>query len=180
MSRLKCPREYCMQAQEFLASVRDQTLTLLPDSMRGAHARVHYGMLQLHYGEPRAHYEVWLVRKTGRIEIGLHFEAERELSHAWAEALAERSLELRDTLGPEADLEEWTASWMRLHLTLPLEALDVALCREVSGRLADLIRTTAEYVAAIVPRGRTRGQAVTGGRREHWRRRRKRAGVTGT
>lgn len=166
-----------MQSQEFLIAVRDQTLALLPDELREAHARVHYGMLQIHYREPRAHYEVWLVRKTGRIEIGLHFEADRERSHEWAEALADRSLELRESLGPEAELEEWTPSWTRLHLTLPLETLDRALCGEVAERLTDLIRTTAEFVSAIPARARRPVEGQSPGHREHWRRRRRRNGL---
>ncbi len=168
-----------MQSQEFLAAIRDQTLGLLPEELRDAHARIRYGMLQIHYGEPRAHYEVWLVRKTGRIEVGLHFEAERERSHGWAEALADRALELREALGPDTDLEEWTPSWTRLHFTLPLGTLGAPLSAEVAGRLAQLIRVTSEYVSAIPARRREQTEGSTHAQREHWRRRRRRAGAAG-
>jgi len=145
-----------MRSQEFLHSVRDQALGLVPESLRQPQSRVVYGMLQLHYGEPRIHYEVWLVRKTGRIEIGLHFEGEREVNHAWAAQLAERVFEFQDALGPEADLEEWSPSWTRLHVTLPLGALDDRLCTDVAGRLAALLRLTAAQIAAVAPRLRQR------------------------
>jgi hypothetical protein len=166
-----------MQSQEFLVEVRDRALAALPTALRDPHARVHYGMLQIHYGEPRAHYEVWLVRKTNRIEIGLHFEADRERSHAWAEELADRSLELREALGPDAELEEWTPSWTRLHLTVPLETLGDSLCNEVAALLASLIETTGELVCSIPPRGRRDPGTAASGRREHWRRRRRRQGI---
>ncbi|HTE85874.1 MAG TPA: hypothetical protein VK821_14190 [Dehalococcoidia bacterium] len=168
-----------MQSQEFLDAVRDQTLALLPDALRDAQARVHYAMLQIHFGEPRAHYEVWLVRKTGRIEIGLHFEADRERSHMWAEAIAERSLEVRDALGPDAELEEWTPSWTRLHLTLPLETLGASLCGEVAARLAGLIQATCDYVESIPVRRREYAEGEPHSRREYWRHRRRRAGSAG-
>ncbi|HVC30207.1 MAG TPA: hypothetical protein VND24_03400 [Steroidobacteraceae bacterium] len=164
-----------MRSQEFLHSVRDQALALVPESLRQPQARVVYGMLQLHYGEPRIHYEVWLVRKTGRIEIGLHFEDEREVNHAWASQLAERVFEVQEALGPEADLEEWSPSWTRLHVTVSLEALDEHLCANVADRLAALMRLTGAQVAAITPRLRERTIHGPGQRGRNWKRRPRRA-----
>lgn len=159
-----------MRSQEFLAAVRDQAAMLLPESLCGFHSRTTYGMLQLHYGEPRVHYEVWLVRKTGRIEIGLHFEADRETNRACAASLAGRVFEFYAAFGPAVDLEEWGPSWTRLHLTVPLEPLDEDLSRDVAIRLTDLMRLTGSQVAALVPR---QGAAVATREREkrHWRRR---------
>jgi hypothetical protein len=164
-----------MRAQEFLHSVRDQALALVPDSLRQPQSRVVYGMLQLHYGEPRIHYEVWLVRKTGRIEVGLHFEDEREVNHAWATRLCDRVFEIHAALGPEVDLEEWSPSWTRLHVTLPLGGLDERLCAEVAGRLATLVRLTGAEVAAVAPHLRERAAANQGERGRHWKRRPRRA-----
>ena len=160
-----------MRSQEFLHAVRDQALALVPESLRQPQARVVYGMLQLHYGEPRIHYEVWLVRKTGRIEIGLHFEDEREVNHAWASRLAERVFELRDALGPEADLEEWSPSWTRLHVTLPIDSLDERLCADVAGRLAALIILTGAEVAAVAPHLRERGAQRQNRQGRQWKHR---------
>jgi len=160
-----------MQAQAFLASVRDKALEGVPDELRSPHSRIRYGMLQLHYGDPRIHYEVWLVRKTGLIEVGLHFEADHDLNLARAESLAQRVLELREFLGPDAELEQWSPSWTRLHLTVPIGALDEALSNEVAGRLANLVRMTGEEIASLP--ARSRGQTTTLGpeHRRHWHRR---------
>lgn len=167
---MEAPRH--MQSHAFLASVRDGALAVLPSSLQGAHTRIRYGMLQLHYGNPRIHYEVWLVHKTGRIEIGLHFEADREANHARATELAERVLELREVLGPEVELEEWTPSWTRLHLTLPLGKLDAALSAEVADKLASIVRLTGEQIASLPPRMRGFDPAASSEHGRHGRRRR--------
>lgn len=163
-----------MRTQEFLADVRDQAIARLPGPLQGLRTRILYSMLKLHYGEPRVHYEVWLVTKTDRIEIGLHFEADRETNHAWAATLAERVLELREALGPEAELEEWSPSWTRLHLTLPLGALNEDLSGAVSDRLAALIEATAPMLSGLEARPRESGGRDHTGR-GHWRHRPRRS-----
>jgi hypothetical protein len=158
-----------MQAQEFLAVVRDGAVEALPEPLRDLRSRIRYGMLQLHYSEPTIHYEVWLVRKTGRIEIGLHFEGERDSNHQQASELAERALELRDVLGTEAEIEEWSPSWTRLHLTVPLRPLDSRLAAEVAERLASLVQITGESVQATPHRLPMGAPGVSAGRGRHWR-----------
>lgn len=152
-----------MRPQEFLHAVRERAAARLPTEMRNWHARVAYGSLQLHYGNPSIHYEVWLVRKTGRVEIGLHFEAERETSRAWAVQLASHADELRAAIGPSVELEDWTASWSRLHETVPLDALDEPLCDDVALRLAEIVRATQPLLAeAGAHRPRTRRSSERG------------------
>jgi hypothetical protein len=160
-----------MQAQEFLAAVRDQALAQLPIELQSARSRIRYGMLQLHYGEPRVHYEVWLVRKTGMIEVGLHFEADRDANSAGARELAERALELREFLGPELELEQWSPSWTRLHLTVPLSTLNPGLCHEVADRLATLVRLTGNRISSLPARARGGQTQMAHEPRRHWRRR---------
>src|SRR5262245_26036672 len=99
-----------LRPQEFLHAVQERAAARLPEDLRGWNARVMYGALQAHYGNPRVHYEVWLVRKTGRIEVGLHFEEQKEVSYAWAEYLAGYADALRAAIGPDVELEEWTSS----------------------------------------------------------------------
>ena len=135
-----------MRPQEFLYGVRDRAAAALPDELRDFRAKVVYASLQLHYGNPSAHYEVWLVRKTGRIEVGLHFEGEREDNAAAAAALAEHVHELRERAGADVELEQWTASWTRLHVTLPLGTLTESLCDDTAQRLAGLITATRPLV----------------------------------
>jgi hypothetical protein len=135
----------------FLEEVRDSALAALPASLGAPHSRVVFTSLQVHFGDPRLHYEVWPVRKTGRIELGLHLEGPQEWSRTLAMQLAAHADELRAALGPAYELEDWTASWCRLHRTLPLRRLDTALAAEVGGSLAALIAATEPLVRRLNP-----------------------------
>jgi len=129
-----------MRVAEFLPLVNDRALALLPADLRdGCTSRVSSVWLWLHYHHPKVHYEVWLARKTGRIEIGLHFEGPREFSYRWAELVAPYMPEIQARLGSQVELEEWTASWARVHQTLPYDPLSEALADEVARRLAETI-----------------------------------------
>ncbi len=89
-----------MRVAEFMPLVQEQALALLPDGLRdGATSRVRSVWLQVHYHHPKVHYEVWLTRKTGRIEIGLHFEGPRDFSYRWAELMSPHVPEIRQVSG---------------------------------------------------------------------------------
>ncbi|MFQ5878873.1 MAG: hypothetical protein ACE5IZ_01690 [Dehalococcoidia bacterium] len=129
-----------LRTRDFLLLVREILPGLLSPSLTDFRSRVVFTSLQVYYWHPRIHYEVWPQRKTGRLEVGLHFEGEREESYNWAEALAARALELQAALGPAMELEAWTPSWARLHQTLLFIELDQELAEAVAQRLADMIR----------------------------------------
>jgi hypothetical protein len=159
-----------MLVGEFMNVLYRGTLELLPAEMRDVcTARVRSVWFQVHFHSPKVHYEVWLARKIERIEIGLHFEGPHEFSYRWAELIAERMAEIQAQLGPEYELEEWTASWCRLHQTLPYDPLSEVLADEVAHRLARLITVCEPIVAGLrdqvpaslavePPRPRTRGR----------------------
>ena len=129
-----------MRVGEFLTLVNERAMSLLPDGLRnGATSRVSSAWLWVHYHNPKVHHEVWLARKTGRIEIGLHFEGPRDFSYRWAEVVAPYMPEIQARLGPQMELEEWTASWARVHQTLPYDPLSEPLAHEVAGRFAGMI-----------------------------------------
>lgn len=135
-----------MRVRDFLPLVLDMTMELLPPELQSPQTRLRSVWLQLHYHTPRVHYEVWLARKIERIEIGLHFEGPRDFSYLWAERIAQYMPEIQDRLGPAVELEEWTASWTRLHQTLPYDPLSEPLADEVARRLADTIATLQPIV----------------------------------
>jgi hypothetical protein len=128
-----------LRVREFMPLILERTTELLPPELRRFDARIRFVWLQIHYWTPKLHYEVWLTRKTERIEIGLHFEGERESSYRWAEVMAARMPEIQARLGPQVDLEEWTPSWTRIHQTIPYDPLGVPLAEEVARRLAETI-----------------------------------------
>jgi hypothetical protein len=160
-----------MRPQEFLHAVRARAAARLPEGLRGWHTRVVYATLQAHYGNPRVHYEVWLVRKTGRIEVGLHFEDERDRNQRLALELARHADVLRTAIGPDIELEDWTATWTRLHETVPLGPLDDALCRDVAERLAAIVTATQPLLAAAGANAALRRPALADARPFHRRRR---------
>jgi len=136
-----------MRVGEFLTLVQERTMASLPEELRaGAMARISSSWLWVHYHSPKVHFEVWLARKTGRIEIGLHFEGPREFSYRWAEMIAPHMAEIQARIGPQMELEEWTASWARVHQTLPYDPLSEPLADEVARRLAETIRVLQPIV----------------------------------
>ncbi len=137
-----------MRIRDFLLQVYDALPGRLPEPLRDHHWRVRWSLLQVYFERPTVHYEVWVQRKARRIEVGLHFEGEREESQRWAQALAPRALEIQAQLGPSVELEEWTRSWTRLHETLPLTGdLTDALAEELAERLARFIEVLEPILA---------------------------------
>jgi hypothetical protein len=129
-----------MRLRDFMSLLHDRTLELLPEDLRSTcQARTRFVWFQVFFHSPRVHYEVCLTRKTERIEIGLHFEGPREFSYFWAERMSHHADAIQDSLGPEYELEEWTASWTRLHETIPYDPPSEALAGEIAGRFSRLI-----------------------------------------
>jgi len=129
-----------MRVAEFMALLQERVLARLPDSLRESiQPRIRFTWFQAHYHSPKVHYEVCLTRKTGRIEIGLHFEGPRDFSYRWLELMAEHAPEIMDGIGPDFEFEEWTQSWARIHQTVPYDPLSDSLADEVARRLARVI-----------------------------------------
>ncbi len=129
-----------MRVAEFMGLLHERLLALLPDSLRGGiQPRIRSSWFQAHYHSPKVHYEVWLTRKTGRIEIGLHFEGPREFSYRWLQLMAEHAPQIMDGLGPDFEFEEWTPSWTRIHQTVPYDPPSEPLADEVARRLARVV-----------------------------------------
>ena len=137
-----------MRIRDFLLLLYDALSRRLPAALRDHQWRVRWGLLQVYFDSPTVHYEVWVQRKAGRIEIGLHFEGEQEENYRWAQALAPRALEIQAQLGPSVELEEWTRSWTRLHESRPLAGdLTDELAEAVAQRLARFIEVLEPILA---------------------------------
>jgi hypothetical protein len=136
---MPAPSTRALRVREFMPLVLERATELIPAELRGFQSRIRFTWLWMHYWTPKVHYEVWLTRKTNRIEIGLHFEGEREFSYRWAEVMAARMPEIMAGLGPDLELEEWTPSWTRIHQTVPYDPLTPSLADELARRLAEMI-----------------------------------------
>src|SRR3954451_4167979 len=98
-----------LSAREFLSLVADTALAQLPG--RECQTRIRWSLLQLYFDSPAQHYELWLRRRDGLVELGLHFEGPREENYRRLEWLAGAVPEVLERLGPSVELEEWTESW---------------------------------------------------------------------
>src|SRR6266542_2260922 len=100
-----------LRVAEFLPLVHDRAISLLPEELReGVTSRTSSVWLWLHYHSPKVHYEV-----------------PRDFSYRWAELMAPYMPEIQARLGPQMELEEWTASWARVHQTVPYDPLSEPL-----------------------------------------------------
>ncbi len=75
------------------------------------------------------------------IEIGLHFEADKTTNSALFHYFSAHVFEIKDTLGDQIEIEQWTSSWTRAHQLMPYERLDAPTGAAVAQRLAKMIET---------------------------------------
>ena len=133
--------EPSLRVSDFLALVHEAVLTQLDAEVEGLNTRQRFSYVQYWRGaSPAIHYEVWAQRKTGRVEVGLHFEGERDANYAAAALLAERADDVFGRIGPEYELEEWTPQWTRLHRALMAPALTPAIASEAAEHVVTLMR----------------------------------------
>jgi hypothetical protein len=129
-----------LRVVDFLALVHEGVEGRLGRGLDGMEMRQRFSFVQYYRGSPDVHYEVWAQRKTGRLEIGLHFEGERDANYAAAELLALRAPDVQAAIGEEYELEEWTKSWTRLHRSFDAQALTPELADDAAERVVELMR----------------------------------------
>ena len=130
-----------MRIQQFQISIVENTRKQLPRNLREFQARASFSLVKIFYAEPKIHYEVWVRGENRLIEIGLHFEADKETNNALRNYFSTRTIELRAELGPRIEVEEWTNSWSRVHEVAPYTALDQKTADEIAAKLARMIAT---------------------------------------
>jgi hypothetical protein len=137
-SRPKTPPS--LTRREFFADLAEAVRRALPPERQLFEQRQTMNLLKISYGANyRIHYEAWISAEKGHVEIGLHFEdgpasTERLLRH-----FDDCILEIKDELGPQAELERWTQSWGHLFELHPLEPLTGAFAERLAARVARFI-----------------------------------------
>ena len=133
--------EPSLKIRDFLALVHEGVARRLGPKLDGLDWRQRFGYVQYYRGKPDVHYEVWVQRKTQRLEIGLHFEGpDRDRNYEAAELLAMRGPDVQKAIGAEYELEEWTKLWTRLHRSFDAPSLTPQLAEEAADRVVALIR----------------------------------------
>ncbi|MBI4789552.1 MAG: hypothetical protein HY782_21185 [Chloroflexi bacterium] len=128
-----------MRIQEFQVTLVEKTRKQLPRALRAFEPRSFFTIVKLSYRNPKLHYEVWVRGPQRLIEIGLHFEADKQTNDALLRYFNSRALEIHDALGPRIEIEQWTNSWSRVHEVVPYESLDVPLVNLLADKLARMI-----------------------------------------
>lgn len=163
-----------LKSRQFLELVVDTAVSVLSDK---PNVRVRASLAQLYFEAPDQHYEVWLRRNAGLLELGLHFEGPREENLARLAAVADAMPAIVEGLGADLEIEEWTETWTRLHEVRPLVTLDEAFAREVGDRLAAYVTTLEPVIRPLGPMPRPERGERTG--RWHGRRGGRRRGPAG-
>ncbi|MCA9971538.1 MAG: hypothetical protein KC425_15045 [Anaerolineales bacterium] len=126
---------------EFLRTLPEQVIPRLPAALQGIKVRQPWRWLvQMHYGEPRLHYEVSPVRGGRGWELGFHCEAnDKQLNRYLLIGFRRHLFEIKDTLGPGVEAEMWDRGWTKIYEVAPPEALTAAYQAALGQRLAAFI-----------------------------------------
>jgi hypothetical protein len=111
----------------------------LPARLRAVSHRARSSQAQWYFGDPRLHFEAWWHANTGRLELGLHLEAEPAMNDRIANGLARQLLLIKARLGQQLDLEPWDRGWVRLYETRAIEVFDADQIKLTAARMAELI-----------------------------------------
>ena len=137
-----------MKPREFLELLPDLVRQQLPPELVDFEVMGPTGSLvKIHYRQPTVHYEVWLRRRLKQVELGLHFEGDRDSNLRSIDLLSHRSEDIRASLGPDVEVGDWDRGWTRVHETLPWEPLGDDFLVEVSLKLSGMIRTLEPLLA---------------------------------
>ena len=142
-----------MKTGEFLEGLLELVRQQLPPELSGFQVTgPAMSLAKLHYGRPAVHYEVWIQKRRGEVELGLHFEGDAESNRRHLELLSRRRDAIRSALGPGVDAESWDKGWTRVHETVPLEPLSDDFLVELSFKLSAMIRTLEPMLNDAEPR----------------------------
>ena len=141
-----------MKTGEFLEALSDLVRQQLSPELRDFQVTASaMSLVKLHYGRPTVHYEVWVQKRRGEVEMGLHFEGDAESNRRHLELLSRQLDAIRSALGPNVSAEPWDKGWTRVHETVPLEPLNDDFLIELSFKLSAMIRTLEPMVRAVEP-----------------------------
>jgi hypothetical protein len=158
--------------RDFFAEVVDALRSRLPPGLANFSHHANPMLLKIFFDNERVHYEVATHGHLGAMEIGLHFEDGPVSTAAYLAWFDRQIIELKHDLGPQFELERWTATWGRLYEMRPLGRLDRPLAGATAQRLAIVIPTLQPLViAAAIPPERSAQPAGSRGPWRTWRRR---------
>jgi hypothetical protein len=147
-----------MKTRDFLYSLPELVRQQLPPDLKDFEvAGPTFSLIKLHYGDRDMHYEVWLQRRQGLAEVGLHFEGSDDSNRRYLERMRRHLVEVHSALGPQVEAEQWTESWTRVHQSIPLQPLTDDFLFEIAFVLSQMIRTLEPLVREEIRGNRGQG-----------------------
>lgn len=131
---------YDLKPPAFLAAVAREVAAYFARLNKPVRSRARSHLAQFWWGsDSSVHYEMWIHERTGRIELGLHFESNPTRNSSLYAAFDSYLLEIQNQLGDSVWLEEWDKGWARLYETQPLSPLDDARVYALAGRFCEIM-----------------------------------------
>ena len=128
----------------FLRQIADELPSHLPPRLRSFGAEQWGRYYKVWFDQKKIHFEVQFV-SGGRVEIGLHLEADADTNDRVAAALRRKEPSIRRALGPEPAFGSHGPGWRSVaELWRGAEARSEVGATEAAARLA-------EYVVALAP-----------------------------
>jgi hypothetical protein len=123
-----------------MRSIPEALRLKLPPPLRGFRWQARSYLVQIYYNQPEIHFEVWSIRRLGRLEMGLHFESrDRAFNERMFLFFDRHIMEIKAQLGKGVELERWDRGWTRIFESTPLPPFDERSLEAVSARLAKMI-----------------------------------------
>ena len=120
----------------------EATRQYLPAPLKKFRSAHRSWLCQLYYRDPSLHYEVWnMGQMRGKLELGLHFESrDREKNAALLAGFSRQLVEIKATLGPQWEAEQWDRGWTKVYETVPYEPFSDETLDAIARRLAEAMR----------------------------------------
>jgi hypothetical protein len=113
---------------------------LVAQDLRDFTARQQWSLVKAFYEEPSIHFECWVHRARGRLELGLHFETRDARRNALLmDYVAGDMPFFKSVLGESLEAEPWEKGWTRIYRTRALGPLVAEFQTIVAQEFASLI-----------------------------------------
>ena len=127
-----------LTSSQFMQALPEAVRPQVPQRWRKFKTAGRPWLVQLYYTDPLLHYEVTnLGERRGLLEIGLHFESRTSGTNtALLEGFRNCLVEVKATLGPQWEAEQWDRGWTKIYETVPYEPFSDETLRAIAKRLA--------------------------------------------
>lgn len=131
-----------MRSGEFMRALPEAIRLRLPADLQGFQWQARNWLVQLYYGDPRLHFEVWWLpeQRGRRLELGLHFESrDATLNRRLLERFLAHLFEIKAELGPGMEAEMWDKGWTKVYEVRRIEGFDRETLDAVAARMTQII-----------------------------------------